>query len=80
VDPEAPQGLPYRQLEFEHCDLPPGLDAVVACTSPHHVADLGQVLDLTLPEIIRLRIPRRPAPTTSRSPGRDAISSRIRLA
>lgn len=46
VDPEAPLGLPYRQVEFERCDLPAGLDAVVACTSLHHVADLGQVLDL----------------------------------
>ena len=46
VDPEAPSGLSYRQVEFEHYGLPAGLDAVVACTSLHHVADLGQVLDL----------------------------------
>jgi SAM-dependent methyltransferase len=46
VDPEAPPGLSYRQVEFECWDLPTGLDAVVACTSLHHVADLGEVLDL----------------------------------
>jgi SAM-dependent methyltransferase len=45
VDPEAPSGLSYRQVEFERCDLPTGLDAVVACTSLHHVADLAEVLD-----------------------------------
>ena len=46
VDPEAPAGLSYRQAPFEHSDLPARLDAVVACTSLHHVADLGDVLDL----------------------------------
>ena len=46
VDPSAPLGLSYRQVEFERCDLPAGLDAVVACTSLHHVADLAEVLDL----------------------------------
>lgn len=46
VDPEAPQGPSYRQAEFEHSDLPGRAEAIVACTSLHHVADLGQVLDL----------------------------------
>ena len=46
VDPEAPSGSSYRQVEFENFDLPAGLDAVVACTSLHHVADLADVLDL----------------------------------
>jgi len=46
VDPEAPSGSSFRQVEFEHYDLPAGLGAVVACTSLHHVADPGQVLDL----------------------------------
>jgi SAM-dependent methyltransferase len=45
VDPEAPPGPAYRQVEFERSDLPGGLDAIVACTSLHHVADLGDVLD-----------------------------------
>lgn len=46
VDPDAPSGLSYRQVEFGRGDLLAGFDVVVACTSLHHVADLGQVLDL----------------------------------
>jgi len=46
VDPQAPEGPSYIQAEFEHTDLPAGLDAIVACTSLHHVADLAQVVDL----------------------------------
>jgi SAM-dependent methyltransferase len=46
VDPEAPPGPSYRQAEFERSEVPAGLDAVVACTSLHHVADLAEVLDL----------------------------------
>jgi len=46
VDPEAPQGSAYRQVEFEHYDLPGPVEAIVACTSLHHVADLGAALDL----------------------------------
>jgi SAM-dependent methyltransferase len=46
VDPEAPQGPAYRQVEFERYDLPGQVDAIVACTSLHHVADLGTALDL----------------------------------
>lgn len=46
VDPEAPPGPCYRQAEFQNADLPAGLDAVVACVSLHHVADLAGVLDL----------------------------------
>jgi len=46
VDPEAPPGPSYHQVEFERCDLPGRVDAVVACTSLHHVADLGAALDL----------------------------------
>lgn len=45
VDPEAPCAPSYRQAEFEDCEFS-GLDAIVACTSMHHVADLGAVLDL----------------------------------
>jgi SAM-dependent methyltransferase len=45
VDPEAPDGPPYRQVEFEHSDLAGPFNAVVACTSLHHVADPGAVLD-----------------------------------
>jgi SAM-dependent methyltransferase len=45
VDPEAPTGPDYRQAEFEGYDPPRPLDAVVASTSLHHVADLGLALD-----------------------------------
>ncbi len=46
VDPEAPQGPGYSRVEFERHDMPGPADAIVACTSLHHVADLGEVLDL----------------------------------
>jgi SAM-dependent methyltransferase len=46
IDPQAPRGTSYRQAEFEHSDIPARVDAFVACTSLHHVADLSQVLDL----------------------------------
>jgi SAM-dependent methyltransferase len=45
VDPKAPAGSSYRQVEFERYEMPGQVDAVVACTSLHHVADLGGVLD-----------------------------------
>jgi SAM-dependent methyltransferase len=45
VDPEAPAGPCYRQVEFERYDMTGPADAFVACTSLHHVADLGVVLD-----------------------------------
>jgi SAM-dependent methyltransferase len=46
VDPEAPPGPSYRQVEFERYGTAGQLDAIVACTSLHHVADLAGVLDL----------------------------------
>ncbi len=46
IDPEAPRGPLYRQVGFERYDPPVRLDAFVACTSLHHVADLAAVLDL----------------------------------
>ncbi len=45
VDPRAPEGARYRRIEFEESDLPAQVDAVVACTSLHHVAKPGAVLD-----------------------------------
>lgn len=45
VDPNAPEGDSYLRLEVEHAQLPAQVDAVVACTSLHHVADPGEVLD-----------------------------------
>jgi SAM-dependent methyltransferase len=46
VDPEAPPGPSYRRVEFERYQVPGRLDAIVACTSLHHVGDLATVLDL----------------------------------
>jgi SAM-dependent methyltransferase len=46
VDPQAPQGSNYRQVEFERYDRPGQVDAIVACASLHHVADLGTALGL----------------------------------
>ena len=44
VDPQAPEGPDYRQVAFEDYELPGSLDAVVACTSLHHVSDLDGAL------------------------------------
>jgi len=45
VDPEAPAGPNYRRVEFERSELPHHVDAALACTSLHHVADPGLVLN-----------------------------------
>jgi SAM-dependent methyltransferase len=52
VDPEAPPGPSYRQAEFERHAVPDWLDAIVACTSLHHVADLAAVLDLAAQALV----------------------------
>jgi SAM-dependent methyltransferase len=52
VDPEAPDGPWYRRAEFESYDHPEPVQAVVACTSLHHVADVGAVLDLTAAALV----------------------------
>jgi SAM-dependent methyltransferase len=46
VDPEAPEGPWYHRVEFERYEMPGPAQAIVACTSLHHVADLGEVLNL----------------------------------
>ena len=46
IDPKAPEGPSYRQAEFEHADIGGPVDAIVASLSLHHVADLGEALDL----------------------------------
>jgi SAM-dependent methyltransferase len=46
VDPRAPDGPWYRQSEFEAYELPEPALAVMACSSLHHTADVGAVLDL----------------------------------
>ncbi|HEX6447142.1 MAG TPA: methyltransferase domain-containing protein [Streptosporangiales bacterium] len=45
VDPEAPDGPAYRQVEVERYEPPARVDAIVAATSLHHVADLREVVD-----------------------------------
>src|SRR5262249_7935692 len=45
IDPAAPAGDFYRRVEFERSDPPSDVDAVIASTSLHHVADPGEVLD-----------------------------------
>jgi SAM-dependent methyltransferase len=46
VDPRAPEGPWYLQAEFETYQPPAPAVAVVACTSLHHTANVGAVLDL----------------------------------
>jgi SAM-dependent methyltransferase len=45
IDPMAPEGPGYRHVEFERAELPAQLQAVVACTSLHHVTEPSAVLD-----------------------------------
>ena len=44
VDPEAPEGPGYRQIEFERYEPPQPVECVVASLSLHHVADLGEAM------------------------------------
>jgi SAM-dependent methyltransferase len=46
IDPEAPEEPWYHRVEFERYEVSEPAQAVVACTSLHHVAEVGQVLDL----------------------------------
>ncbi len=45
VDPEAPTGPSFRQVEFERYDSPRPIDAIIACTSLHHVGDLDLAVE-----------------------------------
>lgn len=45
VDPQAPDGPGYHRIAFEEYRLAEPVQAVVASTSLHHVADLDEVLD-----------------------------------
>jgi SAM-dependent methyltransferase len=45
VDPEAPLGPSYRRVAFEEYDEPQPIDAAIACTSLHHLADLDRAID-----------------------------------
>jgi SAM-dependent methyltransferase len=46
IDPEAPQGRHYHQVEFEEYAGRQPAHAIVASTSLHHVSDLETVVDL----------------------------------
>jgi SAM-dependent methyltransferase len=48
VDPEAPDEPGYHRIEFENHRPPAAVEAVVACLSLHHVANLDDVLDRIL--------------------------------
>ena len=45
VDPGAPDEEDYRRVVFEQVELAREVDAVVASTSLHHVADPAEVID-----------------------------------
>jgi SAM-dependent methyltransferase len=46
VDPEAPEGPHYHQVDFEEYDARQPAAAIVASTSLHHVSDLDTVVEL----------------------------------
>jgi SAM-dependent methyltransferase len=46
VDPEAPGEPWYQRVEFERYEVPEPVQAIIACTSLHHVAGVGHVLSL----------------------------------
>jgi SAM-dependent methyltransferase len=46
IDPEAPDGPWYERTQFERYQVSAPVRAVVASTSLHHLANLGEVLDL----------------------------------
>ena len=45
IDPQAPEEAHFQRIEFERAEIPRQVDAVVASTSLHHVADPAQVID-----------------------------------
>lgn len=53
IDPAAPEGDSYCRQEVEHAKLRAQAAAVVACTSLHHVDDLGEALD----KVVQLLVP-----------------------
>jgi SAM-dependent methyltransferase len=52
IDPKAPGEAHYQRAEFERAELPWAVDALVASTSLHHVADPGEVID-RIAEVVR---------------------------
>jgi SAM-dependent methyltransferase len=45
IDPQAPEEPHYQRIEFERVELFPQVDAIVASTALHHVADPAEVID-----------------------------------
>ncbi|MGH2442854.1 MAG: class I SAM-dependent methyltransferase, partial [Chloroflexota bacterium] len=45
IDPHAPEGSWYRQIQFEQYEFSGPVDAVIACTSLHHLHDLNGAID-----------------------------------
>jgi SAM-dependent methyltransferase len=45
IDPNAPDEPEYQRAEFERAEIPQPVDAVVASTSLHHVANPAEVID-----------------------------------
>ena len=45
VDPRAPDAAEFRSMEFERFEPAVAVDALVASTSLHHVADPGEVVE-----------------------------------
>jgi SAM-dependent methyltransferase len=52
IDPEAPEGTDFRGVGFEDYLPSRPADAIIACTSLHHVADLDRVLDLAAAALV----------------------------
>jgi SAM-dependent methyltransferase len=52
IDPEAPEEPSYYRLGFEEYEVSEPVQAVVACTSLHHVDDVGQVLNLVAAALV----------------------------
>jgi SAM-dependent methyltransferase len=52
IDPEAPEGADFRRTTFEDYVPSRPADAIIACTSLHHVADLDRVLNLAAAALV----------------------------
>src|SRR5437764_7660461 len=59
IDPQAPEEAHYQRIEFERADLPQQVDAVIASTSLHHIADPAQVINRMTGTLNRRRRCRR---------------------
>jgi hypothetical protein len=67
IDPQAPDDAHYQPIEFERAEPPHQVDAVIASTSLHHVADPAVRAKLPLDLVDRS------------SAGRSGRRSRVRV-